>query len=180
MATDLKRLARAVGRDAKAAEQAYLAGMLDLPATARAAAGWWRGHRAALAALAEERPEIRRRLLDLIPEEAEDGLHVLWLEILEECGAAAVLCDPEGFPEEARPRDGSVGWLRRYGALCEKRHLKGAPAELHPLVERMADRLKAELAERGGRRCPRPTRSPCWTCCSPSACRSPIRRPATS
>ncbi|MYV70418.1 DNA-binding protein, partial [Streptomyces sp. SID2131] len=42
--TELRRLARAAGLSAAEAEQDYLAELLPLPATLRAAEGWWKTH----------------------------------------------------------------------------------------------------------------------------------------
>ncbi|WP_344235994.1 DNA-binding protein [Actinocorallia libanotica] len=151
MATDLRRLAKAAGEDAKAVEHAYLAEVLDLPATARAAEGWWKAHRQALVSLAKERPEVCGKLLNLVPQDPEYGsrLPVLWLEMLEESGATAVLCDPDGAPEEARPEDGSAGWLKRFHWFCARKKRGAYLPFLYPLVERMAGRLKAELTAAG-------------------------------
>ncbi|WP_344235996.1 DNA-binding protein [Actinocorallia libanotica] len=151
MATDLRRLAKAAGVDAKAVEHDHLAEMLDLPATAHAVGGWWKAHRRALISLARERPEVCGRLLNLFPEDVEhDGeLPALWLGILEESGATVALCEPDGVPEAARPEDGSVGWLKRFHEFVVKTRQDARLSALYPLVERMADRLKAELAATG-------------------------------
>ncbi|WP_106400167.1 DNA-binding protein [Actinocorallia populi] len=151
MATDLRRLAKAASADAKTVEHDYLAEMLDLPATAHAVGGWWKAHRQALLSLARERPEICGKLLNLIPEDTErDGeMPALWLEILEESGATVALCDPGSVPEAAWPEDGSVGWLKRFHEFVRKAQQNACLPALYPLVERMADRLKAELAADG-------------------------------
>ncbi|MEO3788221.1 DNA-binding protein [Actinocorallia sp. B10E7] len=148
--TDLRRLAKAAGENVQAVEQEYLAEVLIFPATARAAANWWKTHRTALIALARTRPEIRGRLLNLIPQARDDSsLPALWLEILEKSGAATGLCDPESVPVEARPEDGTLGWLKRFQEFWAiRRHLVPTPA-LYPLVERLADRLKTELETLG-------------------------------
>ncbi|MET9058957.1 DNA-binding protein [Streptomyces antibioticus] len=151
MATDLRRLARAAGRDADLTEQEYLAELLGLPATLRAAAGWWKGHRAALVGLAAREPRVRGALLDLIPSCHDDEMPALWLGVLEASGAVAALWDGS-LPEEERPRDGAAGWLERFLAFRERvRSWRGSTrmAELYPLVERAADRLREELAAAG-------------------------------
>ncbi|MCX4851786.1 hypothetical protein [Streptomyces sp. NBC_00893] len=154
-ATDLRRLAKAAGRDAEAVEQAYLAELLALPATRRAAAGWWKAHRRALVTLARQEPWVRGTLLNVIPQ-GDRELPELWLEILEESGAAAGLTDEE-LPEEERPADGTVGWLQRFTAAHPavpnfvpwNWTLRRVP-RLYALVERCAHRLRAELVASGG------------------------------
>ncbi|ROO89652.1 hypothetical protein EDD29_7357 [Actinocorallia herbida] len=144
MAADLRRLAKAVPGDAGKAERAYLAETLTYPATALAPETWWKAHRAALKALAAERPETRLALLRVMPHEPETSLAALWLDLLEDTGAAALL--GEGEP----PEGGAAGWLER---LLEARGTGHVAAErlvpLESLVTRMAGRLKAEIAERG-------------------------------
>jgi len=155
VASELRRLARAAGVNVQAAEGAYLAEMLVLPVTVNASAGWWRTHRRAVAALAEERPEFRGTLLNMKPSDEE--VAGLWLEMLEESGAVAALFDPEGVPEEARPEGGGVGWLNRFVGCFWGHQWNGVPVPaLHGLVERMADRLKTELTARGEGLAPTP------------------------
>ncbi|MEV7178120.1 DNA-binding protein [Kitasatospora sp. NPDC093679] len=142
MATDLRRLARAAGADPEAAEAAYLDELLALPATLRAAAGWWKRHRDALVALGRT-PSARGRLLDLMPTGYDPELSGLWLDVLVESGAAAGLY--EDVPDEERPADGTAGWFERF--LGWRNHRWGTRARipaLLPLVERAAERLRAE------------------------------------
>jgi len=145
-AVELRRLAKAAGLDADAQERAYLAELLGLPATLRAAPGWWKAHRTALVALAKDEPEVRRALLDVMPVGGDNELPALWLEVLEASGATAGLCATAG---EETPGDGAAGWLRRFldfrgGGWRQPR----LPA-LYALVERMVDALRAELAGPG-------------------------------
>lgn len=152
MATDLRRLARAAGRDAALVEQDYLRELLGLPATQRAAAGWWRGHRAALVALATREPHVRGALLDMIPANRDDEMPALWLEVLESSGATAGLWDGS-LPAEQRPQDGTAGWLERFLTFRERARSWRGPLrmpQLYPLVERTADRLRDELRASGG------------------------------
>ena len=150
MANDLRKLAKAAGLDPMAEEGAYLAELLALPASLRAAAGWWKGHRPALVALARQEPAVRGKLLELMPTSDDRDLPGLWLEVLEESGATAGLCDAT-LPAEERPTDGAAGW---FGRFLEFRrtgwYRRNLLPGLYPLVERMADRLRTELAASGG------------------------------
>ncbi|MEH0970697.1 hypothetical protein V6U77_06115 [Micromonospora sp. CPCC 205546] len=152
-ATAVNRLVRtatkAAGKDAVAdREAAYLTELLRLPVAAEAPAGWWKAHLPAVTALAGRDPAIRGSLLDLMPTDRDDL--VTWLALLTDTGALAGLSDAD-TPDAARPRDGSVGWLRRLlgrvnsGHVRHRRRLR----QLYPLVERMADRLRVELADSG-------------------------------
>ncbi|GGO84347.1 DNA-binding protein [Wenjunlia tyrosinilytica] len=149
MAADLRRLAKAAGADVEAEERAYVAELLALPATLRVATGWWKAHRPALVALARREPAKRGMLLNLMPGGGEEDMPRLWLELLEESGATAGLCDG-ALPAEERPEDGTTGWFERFLAFRTPgwRGITRLPT-LYPLVERMADRLRAELAESG-------------------------------
>ncbi|MGT2532165.1 hypothetical protein ACU4GG_37745 [Streptomyces nojiriensis] len=148
-ATELRRLARAAGHKGTEPEQEYLAELLPLSATLRAATGWWKAHRTALVALARRVPAARGTLLGLMPPGGDVELSDLWLAILEESGATAGLVDA-GLPAEQRCTDGAVGWLERYHTA---RHSgwgqRPTPPALLDLVTRAADRLRAELAEPG-------------------------------
>ncbi|WP_330173122.1 DNA-binding protein [Streptomyces sp. NBC_01498] len=149
MAGELRKLAKAAGLDPVAEEGAYLAELLALPATLRAAAGWWKAHGPALAALARREPAVRGTLLDLMPTNTDAGLPGLWLEVLESSGATAGLCDA-ALPAEERPGDGASGWFRRFLAFRGRGwYRRDRLPGLYPLVELMADRLRAELAASG-------------------------------
>lgn len=151
MANDLRKLARGAGQDADRVEQGYLAELLGLPATLRATGGWWKGHRAALVALAEREPRVRGTLLDMLPAGPDADMPAIWLEVLETSGATTGLWD-DSLPPEQRPTDGTAGWLERFLAFRERarswRSSTRMP-ELYPLVERAAARLRTELTTSG-------------------------------
>jgi hypothetical protein len=151
MANDLRKLARGAGQDADRVEQGYLAELLGLPATLRATGGWWKGHRAALVALAEREPRVRGTLLDMLPSGPDADMPAMWLEVLETSGATTGLWD-DSLPPEQRPTDGTAGWLERFLAFRERarswRSSTRMP-ELYPLVERAAARLRTELTTSG-------------------------------
>lgn len=150
-ATELRRLARAAGLTGTEPEQDYLAELLPLPATLRAATGWWKAHRGALVALARRVPSVRGTLLGLTPPGGGDSAELtgLWLDILEESGATAGL-ESEDLPADQRCADGAAGWLERFHAA---RHagwgLHPTPPALLDLVIRCAGQLRTELARPG-------------------------------
>ncbi|MEU4280581.1 DNA-binding protein [Streptomyces tanashiensis] len=152
-AVELRRLARAADLSGNEAEQDYLAELLPLPATLRAATGWWKSHRGALVALARRVASVRGTLLSMTPPGDNGDMTELWLGLLAESGADAGLTDA-GLPHEERCSDGAAGWLERFHAA---RHRgwgpRPTPSALLELVERAAGRLRADLAERpeGGR-----------------------------
>ncbi|TYC24464.1 DNA-binding protein [Micromonospora sp. MP36] len=125
---------------------AYLTELLRLPVAAEAPAGWWQAHLPAVTALAGRDPAVRGSLLDLMPTD-RDNL-VPWLALLTDTGALAGLSDPD-VPDPARPQDGSVGWLRRFVSRANSGYRRSQLPQLYPLVERMADRLRAELTDSG-------------------------------
>ncbi|GAA4198588.1 DNA-binding protein [Streptosporangium oxazolinicum] len=154
MAVELRRLARAAGRDADIEEQSYLVDLLALPATSGAPLGWWKAHRPALANLARREPAFRGTLLNTMPANGDNDMPVLWLEVLEESGATVGLGEGLGeaeVPEHERPADGTAGWFERFLAIWRP-GWQGTPGPpgLYALVERVAGRLRAELAATGG------------------------------
>ncbi|MFD9376803.1 DNA-binding protein [Streptomyces sp. NPDC059999] len=148
VAVELRRLARAAGLTGTEPEQDYLAELLPLPATLRAAAGWWKAHRPALLALARRVPSVRGTLLGLTPPSGGDAgaMAALWLELLVDSGATAGLSATDA-PDEERCSDGTAGWLERFQtARYSGWGTPPALPNLLELVERSADRLRAELA----------------------------------
>ncbi|MFF6837081.1 DNA-binding protein [Streptomyces sp. NPDC012438] len=145
---ELRRLARAAGLSAPEAEQDYLAELLPLPATLRAAEGWWKTHRSSLVALARRVPAVRGTLLEMVPPSDGGEFSDLWLGILTESGADAGLTGADVPPEE-RCADGAAGWLERFHT-ARHRGWGSRPAlpALLDLVERAAGRLRADLAAR--------------------------------
>ncbi|WP_406065750.1 DNA-binding protein [Streptomyces sp. NBC_01077] len=148
VAVELRRLARAAGLPAGEAEQDYLAELLPLPATLRAAGGWWKSHRAALVGLAGRVPAVRGALLSMMPSGDNGEFGDLWLGILAESGADAGLTGVD-VPAEERCADGAAGWLERFHSV---RHRGWGPRPTPPalleLVNGAAGRLRAELAAR--------------------------------
>ncbi|GAB2925730.1 hypothetical protein [Streptomyces mayteni] len=139
---DSRRLIRAAGLDPAAEERELLAELLGSPAIVRAPRSFWTGYREALAALGRERPEIRRRLLEILPSSlaAEDGGDELWLRLLAEAQAEALLT--------AQPPAAGVAaadWLSRWAGHLSRgwRGPRHSP-DSYALARRMAPRLRAD------------------------------------
>lgn len=140
MAAELKRLARAAGKDIGAEEQAVLAEIIEAPALAKAAAGFWKPYGKSLAALAKEQPAIRKQLLELFPSVSAG----VWLELLDSCGALAGVTDPDAAAE-VKP-GGTVGaWFERLASFASGWR-DSVPARGFELLEQAAPILRGEGA----------------------------------
>ncbi|MEU7415208.1 hypothetical protein [Streptomyces antibioticus] len=140
---DARGLIRATGLDRVTEECALVADLLASPAAVRAPASFWNTYRTTLVVLAERRPEVRRRLLEIMPSglgrTVEDD--EFWLALLTECGADLLLTGEAGAAADGVD---AADWLSRWalhrkhnGNLCGR-----SPATL-ALVARMAPRLRA-------------------------------------
>jgi hypothetical protein len=154
MPTDLRRLAKAAGRDTAAEDAALACELLPLPATAKASAGFWNAYRAPLVRAAKIDTRVRGLLLTVLPSmpsEADNAADNLWLDILHDSGAMAALTDlADQIPAEARSADGVAGWLNRFAKHCNRyrgwryRSHERDNHKLLDLVGRMAPRLLEE------------------------------------
>ncbi|WP_018546423.1 hypothetical protein [Streptomyces sp. LaPpAH-108] len=140
---DARGLIKAAGLDREAEERALVADLLTSPAAVRAPASFWTAYRPVLGALAEERPEVRTRLLEIMPAGLGRGVEndEFWLALLAETGADRLLTD-----ETAARAHGvdAADWLTRW-ALHRKRGSAFAdrsPATL-VLAARMAPLLRS-------------------------------------
>ncbi|MEW2134113.1 hypothetical protein [Streptomyces sp. NPDC005435] len=140
---DARGLIKAAGLDRETEERALVADLLASPAVVRAPASFWTAYRPALCVLAEERPGVRARLLEIMPAGLERGVEgdEFWLALLAGAGADRLLTD------EAAAREHGVdpaGWLSRW-ALHRKRG--GSFAHRSPgtlaLAARMAPLLRS-------------------------------------
>ncbi|MFI6018725.1 hypothetical protein ACIBCP_14030 [Streptomyces sp. NPDC051287] len=138
---DARGLIKAAGLDRVTEECALVADLLASPAAVRAPASFWNAYRGVLPVLAESRPEIRVRLLEIMPaglgrEVADDEF---WLALLAECGTDPLLTD-DAAGAEVDAADWLSRWAqhRKHGSAYSHR----SPATL-ALVERMAPRLRA-------------------------------------
>lgn len=136
---DARGLIRAAGLDRVTEECGLVADLLSSPAAVRAPASFWNAYRTTLAILAERRPEVRERLLEIMPaglgRSVEDD--EFWLALLVECGADLLLTG--GTAAEVDPADWLGRWAqhRKHGGNVSSR--SGATLAL---VERMAPRLR--------------------------------------
>ncbi|WP_411573443.1 hypothetical protein [Streptomyces fradiae] len=158
---DARRLIRAAGLDRTAEEAELVADLIASPAVVRAPLSFWTAYRPALAALARRRPEVRARLLEILPAEpgrTREGREG-WLELLVEGGADRLLTGEDtgaagvddagagaaGVDTAVAASVDAAGWLGRWTAY--RMTGGGAPgrcAATLTLVARMAPRLRAD------------------------------------
>lgn len=138
---DARGLIKAAGLDRVAEECALVADLLASPAAVRAPASFWNAYRATLAVLAGQQPQVRRRLLEIMPaglggSVADDEF---WLTLLTECGADLLLTGETASDVDAADWLGRWALHRKHGGSVSGR----SPATL-ALVERMAPRLREQ------------------------------------
>nr|WP_109030325.1 hypothetical protein [Streptomyces rubrogriseus] len=151
---DARVLIKAAGLPRVEAECDLVADLVASPAAVRAPASFWTAYRATLAVLAERRPAVRERMLEIMPAGLDHGTKSdeFWLELLAECGADRLLTGEDGgtaagsgSAAEAAGGVDAADWLSRWAAhrkrgatVCDS-----SPATLD-LVARMAPRLRAD------------------------------------
>lgn len=151
---DARVLIKAAGLPRVEAECDLVADLVASPAAVRAPASFWTAYRATLAILAERRPAVRERMLEIMPAGLDHGAKSdeFWLELLAECGADRLLTGEDGGTAagsgsvaEAAGGVDAADWLSRWAAhrkrgatVCDS-----SPATLG-LVARMAPRLRAD------------------------------------
>ncbi|BDD70690.1 hypothetical protein [Streptomyces violaceoruber] len=151
---DARVLIKAAGLPRVEAECDLVADLVASPAAVRAPASFWTAYRATLAVLAERRPAVRERMLEIMPAGLDHGTKSdeFWLELLAECGADRLLTGEDGGTAagsgsvaEAAGGVDAADWLSRWAAhrkrgatVCDS-----SPATLG-LVARMAPRLRAD------------------------------------
>ncbi|TCO52849.1 hypothetical protein [Actinocrispum wychmicini] len=136
MPKDIRRLAKAAGRDLRDVDDTVLRELLGTQAVRRASKGFWESYRDALVSLANRDPAVRERLVGFVPDDLD--ISELWLEILVDGGViesttrlAAWLGDYVG---RFRRREGY-----RYDVPAAYRSVP-----MRELVVSLADRLRAE------------------------------------
>ncbi|KOV27630.1 hypothetical protein AB0420_34005 [Streptomyces caelestis] len=138
---DARALIKAAGLDRVTEECALVADLLASPAAVRAPASFWNAYRATLVLLAGRRPDVRGRLLEIMPaglgRSTEDDES--WLALLAETGADRLLTGEDGETDAVDAADWLTRWAlhRKHGGTVGDR----SPATL-ALVERMAARLR--------------------------------------
>ncbi|MFI2204868.1 hypothetical protein ACH47Z_29590 [Streptomyces sp. NPDC020192] len=140
---DARGLIKAAGLDRVTEECALVADLIASPAAVRAPRTFWTAYRSVLPVLAERRPEVRLRLLEIMPAGLGRGTEdeEFWLALLAETGADRLLTDESAAREHgADPADWLTRWasFRKHGGSYSRR----CPATL-ALVERMAPLLRA-------------------------------------
>ncbi|MFH8531790.1 hypothetical protein ACH4GE_25620 [Streptomyces tendae] len=106
---DARVLIKAAGLPRVEAECDLVADLVASPAAVRAPASFWTAYRATLAVLAEQRPAVRERLLEIMPAGLDDGVKndEFWLDLLAECGADRLLTGEDGATAAGRGTTGA-------------------------------------------------------------------------
>ena len=151
MATELRRTAKAAGLDPATEEAEVLRRLVDAPATAKAAAGFWTSYRGSLIRYAKSDVAFRGRLLNLHPSPSEAGDFIdWWIDLLRDAGALEGLLRPDSQPVEAQPVGGPGAWLERTARQAGPRFFwwnRPKPQEkLLALVAELAPQIKAHGA----------------------------------
>ncbi|MFF8973448.1 hypothetical protein [Streptomyces sp. NPDC014995] len=147
---DARGLIKAAGLNRVTEECALVADLIGSPAAVRAPASFWNTYRATLVVLAEQRPAVRARLLEIMPaglgRTTEDD--EFWLALLAETGADLLLtgeAEAAAGGADAVAVADAADWLSRW-ALYRKHG--GSVSDRSPgtlaLVGRMAPRLRAQ------------------------------------
>ncbi|MDD9381245.1 hypothetical protein M8Z33_32255 [Streptomyces sp. ZAF1911] len=139
---DARALIKAADLDRETAESAFVGDLIASPSIVRAPASFWTAYRPTLVALAAARPEIRIRLLEIMPAGLGDDRKAdeAWLSLLAETGADALLTDMRST-DGVDPADWLSRWAlhRKHGSSSSQRCERTLA-----LVERMAPRLRAD------------------------------------
>jgi len=146
MAKELRRLARAAGKDPDAEDASFLAEVIDSPALVNAAAEFWRAYAGPITALAAQSPALRGTLLNLWPTPTPGGpeADAEWIELLETCGATRALY-ADGEPAEAGPAAGRAAWFDKLVSHTTRSWRHGVPpAPVFAVLRKLAPRLAAD------------------------------------
>jgi hypothetical protein len=148
MAKELRKLAKAAGKDPDTEDAAFIAEVLDSPALVNAAGEFWRAYAEPIKALAKASPARRGQLLDLWPTPSSGGveLDAEWIDLLEQSGATRALYE-DGEPADAQPSGGRAAWFDKLVAHTTRRwRQRVVPAYVFGILRRMAPRLVADGA----------------------------------
>lgn len=148
LAEDARSMIKSLGGGTAAqaaAERHLLADLLPSGAIGRSPLSFWKTFAKALAALAEERPDLRARLLDILPRPSSGDaatVDAYWLTLLTATGAETLLTTP-GALEPGR----AAAWLTAWSKHIS-RGWRGRPrdAATLALAARMAPAIAADGA----------------------------------
>ena len=148
MADELRSMAAKAGLDKNAEDESVLDELLDAPALAGAAFGFWKAYEKPLIALAHRSPSARGRLLNLHPWPPREAGSFMdwWLKFMESTGAAEALWAPAGtLPKESEPVGGPALWLGKSSSALNKHNWgRGSVAGLMTVLPKMAARLRSD------------------------------------
>ncbi|MET0132702.1 MAG: hypothetical protein ABW215_03825, partial [Kibdelosporangium sp.] len=137
MPEDIRKLAKAAGRDLPATDQDLLRAVIGTPAISKAGHGFWKAYQKSLTALGKADPEVRAQLLGFVPDDKQ--AHGMWIEILKGSGAATALTEPAG--DAGAP----AAWLSRFAASRAGHWRRADRLEIGlEFVAAMAGRLRAD------------------------------------
>jgi hypothetical protein len=138
MMDSYKRLGKAAGLDVDERSGTLLKELLASPTLRQASQSFWKSVRSVAVQLGQTDPEVRGALLNLHP---NGRFSTWWLALLDDAHALAAVeaLDDTDVPEAARPAGGPGAWLNRF--------VRSGGADIHPLLLRMAPRLRADGTE---------------------------------
>ncbi len=137
MLKELKRLAKAAGKEVKREERTLLDEILTAPAVSRAPIEFWSSAKETIGRMCQEQPELRKTLLHLVPNFSGDRLKQggAWLDLLDEWEASKLL--------ETEP--GGARWFSRMlGHFYHWSSVTPNPDQMFSLIRRAAPRMASE------------------------------------
>lgn len=143
MLKDLKRLAKAAGRDTGAEEKTFVCEVLSSASLSRAPIDFWSTAKGSIAALCRETPSLGVTLLKLRPVFGGDSLKhgQTWLDLLDGWGLTRHLIEGDD-PWLAKGE--AAAWLSQMMGRFAGYSTAPNPDGLFSLARRMAPRLKTE------------------------------------
>jgi hypothetical protein len=146
MAKELRRLAKAAGKDPDAEDAAFVADVIESPALVNAAGDFWKAYEAPIKALARATPAVRGRLLDLWPDPTPGppDFEAWWIGVLDGAGALAAI-EGDVVDEAARPAGGRAAWFDAAVIHAARDYSKRLPGKhAFDLLRRIAPKLVAD------------------------------------
>jgi hypothetical protein len=146
MAKELRRLAKAAGKDPDAEDASFVAEVIESPALVNAAGEFWRAYAEPICALAATQPAIRGALLNLWPTPTPGGpeADAEWLALLESAGATKALYG-DGEPAQAQPAGSRAAWFDKLVTHTTRSYShRVPPAGVFAVLRRIAPRLVSD------------------------------------